>query len=1155
MLSAIPSDNKRTVKPKERWRKFFPRLRLVPLLFATGILYFAIASVFQGKAEEFAFKETVKIFENIFDIKVTYQQAGFFSKPSVWIKDLHVYNDREELLLSCPYAEINFSFFDIINKRQVKSVFSDGLFLQFTHSESGVLNWNLDPKPQDGKPPGDISFPRISAERIFVSNGRLIYDAKEISDISVDAVLLSYPEGINITVEKAAFSTCYVSSQIFLKSDVVLYPDLRLSGLVEIGTGNTFVVARADVFSREARFSAVIDTFWSDVSEWRKEISGRITGKGSFTYHEGLKYADFNLFAEGLSFDKYFADSISSEISYEDEMISTDNSRIYLGGGEMLLNCSYAPKTDSMSFQSEFQGIRSLDIGFLSGFSPNHFTANGTAAGWIKELKNPDSLVCEAVFSFANSSVNDVSLNSLYGTLNAGAGHYALSIACVTGEYGNLGAQIDFSKNGYDLSCRLQDFNVSLLSQLKITDRQIRGRLNGVLTYDGKFLNADVTAEDAEFNGFYCRFIDMEFENFEATKFTADAVRISGRGLVYNKFTAETFALFAETTDDLLEGKVSLSSEFFDAGSFFAFDAENSNILFENLTINSDSFFLLTTSPLIVSFADNRLSLDTFYAEGYSGLNFSASCEINGDNISGFLNADSVSMNLNPFFPSLPPIHGYLNLRSGFSGPLSDPRAHVLIRTGKVKSGLLFLDFAHLEGETTLRGLKIDTCELVFQNRTSTISGYLPFGTEDEIDLKILFDDIGLWPLEFLSDIAVMLSGNVRGNASIKGTYKDPDIYGQVELVEGAAFIKPAGQIAQNISAKADFHDDSINFSVAGTNSRGHFGVEGDLVMTEGYRSFNSRIKIDFKDVDYTGFEGVWANVTGNLEIQVDSNFHSSIRGDAFINQALISPVSETQSQPAANQEIPDMEIFIDGSSGNIIFRHEMAEVELSGTYNVSSFDGLISTKGELIAERGSIFYLDRSFRITEGQLLLITDSTQIDGEIDFYGKTEIYYSDPANGTSPESREVTIIARLSGNINSPSLTLTSEPKMSEQDIISLLTFNTTWSNITSISTIASAVPNRAVNYLLRTKVFSRLERALNLSVINLETQLGSSNSAKLTLAKYVTRDVYVEYKKDILNNTPADITLTYRIWKNTSFILNKDSDDIMGAGLQWIWRY
>ncbi|MBN1149676.1 translocation/assembly module TamB domain-containing protein [candidate division WOR-3 bacterium] len=1127
---------------------------MIPLAVSAALFLFAIFGISQGDSTDFTIKEFVKFIESKYNLTISYRRIGVFLKPSIWVDELYIYNDREELLMSSNRVELTFSPIDIWNKKEINTVLIDGLDLRFTHSDSGILNWSLTREDSTEARKAEIEFPKFSVENVYVTNGNLVYDGKSASEIFAQISLISYPEGINIYVGESDFFLPAIAKKVQLVSDIVIYPDLNISGIIWAETDGARTTARADINTGESLFRISVDSIFVEAEKWHKDARGFLSGNGNFVFQKELIMAFIALKGSSVSLGQFKADSFVTDLSFEDGSVTSDNSRIFFSQGDITLSFTYNSLIDSLSFHAGIQGISQNSMSFTHDYFPYEFTANGMVWGWLKNLREFNAIFGQSDFSFSNSTLNNVSLNSINGKAFADSGIYDVSLKCETEDYGGFRAQGNFNKRSYYIDGNLIDFDLSLLEDFKLAEIDISGIANGTFNFDGSRLDADLRISEAGLNDYYSRDLLINLENFCFEDYTADSVRISCSDLTLGKFNLEQLEIIAGSSERNLCGNLNASSSDLDLRTGFVFDPEDKKVILEVFDLYSDSIYLTTVSPVVIDFSGTGIYVDTFRAAGYSGMNLIAGLDLRGDTILGFLRADSVSLYVLSLIPNAPAISGCLNLDSRLYGTLSNPHLFFRARTGPLDYGHFTLDYTSIEGSADFEGITIDTSEVVFKEKVSSLSGFLPFSLNEEIDVKILFDDVGLWPLEFLSDIALMLSGRIRGGATVRGTYKDPDFYGAVELINGAAFVKPAGQIVSNINARAVFTDDTITFKVQGDNSRGNVNISGKVVSLEGYRKFESLTQIDFSDVDYTGFEGIWANVTGHLEVEVDSNLHTSVKGTAFVNQALLSPVPESETVQNS-QEIPDLEVFIDGSSGNIIFRHELAEVELRGIYSVSSFNNVINTKGELTAERGNIFYLDRSFNITEGELLLITDSTEIGGVVDFTGKTEIFYTDPASGTPPETREITIYANLNGDVNHPALTLSSDPKMSQQDIIALLTFNTTWSNITSVSTIASAVPNRAVNYLLRTKVFSKLEKALNLSVINLETQLGSSNSAKLTLAKYVTRNVYVEYTKDILNNSPADITLTYRLWKNTSFILNKDDEDIIGTGIQWIWRY
>jgi len=377
----------------------------------------------------------------------------------------------------------------------------------------------------------------------------------------------------------------------------------------------------------------------------------------------------------------------------------------------------------------------------------------------------------------------------------------------------------------------------------------------------------------------------------------------------------------------------------------------------------------------------------------------------------------------------------------------------------------------------------------------------------------------------------------------------------RVKFSNGKLFIIITGDVIENVSGNIEFQDDSISLYFSGKNNEGNLEIFGGAYLIRGFEKVESWFRIPFNNIVFAGIDGVWARVSGNINIDIDTLLTSTIKGNVKVMDVLLTIPSSSNSQTSQDQILPNMDLFIDGSDGNIFFKSYFADAELKGNLYITSFNNILETKGDLDVIRGKIFYLDRAFNITNGRIFVLSSSNTISGQINFTGETKLNYSIPSQGGTPSREEVTIYIEVKGNIESPEFIVSSSPKLSQQDIASLLTFGTTWSNLSSYSSIAQAVPNRAVNYLLRTQIFSKLEKYLNISTISLETEMGPVNSAKLTLGKYLTNLIYIEFKKDIINDIPSEVSIQYNIWKNTSLIFNKEDDDIYGLGIKWMWRY
>jgi translocation and assembly module TamB len=203
--------------------------------------------------------------------------------------------------------------------------------------------------------------------------------------------------------------------------------------------------------------------------------------------------------------------------------------------------------------------------------------------------------------------------------------------------------------------------------------------------------------------------------------------------------------------------------------------------------------------------------------------------------------------------------------------------------------------------------------------------------------------------------------------------------------------------------------------------------------------------------------------------------------------------------------------------------------------------------EGEIDIRRGYFDVLDRRFTLDRGSL-------------DFVGsRPPIPMIDLA--ATADTAEVKVTVALQGPAKEPKVTLTSEPPLPQDEILSRLLFGTSAARITPMQglRLAAAVQELQGGGVI-SGTLSKFRRAVGVDTLDVdstETTDESGETSQQTTArvgKYVSDKVYVEVERAVTDNTnkaKVQVDLT----PNLSVGSTVTDQSQTGVGVQWRYDY
>jgi autotransporter translocation and assembly factor TamB len=189
-------------------------------------------------------------------------------------------------------------------------------------------------------------------------------------------------------------------------------------------------------------------------------------------------------------------------------------------------------------------------------------------------------------------------------------------------------------------------------------------------------------------------------------------------------------------------------------------------------------------------------------------------------------------------------------------------------------------------------------------------------------------------------------------------------------------------------------------------------------------------------------------------------------------------------------------------------------EVEMAGDLRLIQKGGAPTVAGELRAVRGRLVFLGRQFAVERGDAV-------------FYGGDEIDPSlDLVLATTVEDRIIRVL--FQGTATKPELSLTSEPELTEGDIMSLLVFGRTTDELDNdqVDLLGSRAKDIAAAFGT-SKLETKLAQQLGVDMVRIGKESGNGGGSSLIIGKYISPRVLLKYEQVLEERTRFFVNLEY----------------------------
>lgn len=373
-------------------------------------------------------------------------------------------------------------------------------------------------------------------------------------------------------------------------------------------------------------------------------------------------------------------------------------------------------------------------------------------------------------------------------------------------------------------------------------------------------------------------------------------------------------------------------------------------------------------------------------------------------------------------------------------------------------SGSLRVDEIYLSrGEHFLKNNK--PMFIQFENGWATLKDFSIKGFQSEItatgekfspqQLKLnVGGSIDLRLVQLFTPFLEDISGPVKGQISISGSVQSPEVYGNVDLNEVAIKLKDFPPVFDHINSHLEFSQKRIIIeSIRGSLAGGSLIGDGSISIN-GIKDVKVDVKAQLRNVQMEVPEHIQSSGSADLVFS-GSWFPYTLSGSYRINQAFIDKDFSTESTDGNLRQsiylpktitssgfdavVLDMQVLLDKK---IEIKNPQMSGFLTGQLQVKgppSSPILLGTIRTL--PQAQLFFRDKIFEVQSGSVKF-TDPSELNPDLYFTARSMV-----------DKYEVNLL--LQGKAKAPQLSLTSQPPLPEQDIISLLALGVTTQKLDS----------------------------------------------------------------------------------------------------------
>ena len=865
-------------------------------------------------------------------------------------------------------------------------------------------------------------------------------------------------------------------------------------------------------------------------------------------------------------------DRLNAKVRFRDQILSLDNIEIISGPGTVHGGGQLDLKAKEYGLQLV---LERMDLGMMLPAAGKALKTNINGAFKLQGRGlAPKEIKARADLVLSRSAVNDIPVDEFRCFVRAEGTDIAIDQIRLRSGQAQLQVKGDIYREAISLELETDEIDLAQFGPLfGLKDLAGRLRFNGLVS--GATRDPDVIGsfrlKEAVLAGVSCLYFDGNMSVKSIVKSPLGDGKFTLTGIEAGKQSIEKIEMLAELrgldwggfsvhivkdslTEGLLTGRLELAGK-------------NMSLVVSKLFFNSGYQIIANSQPLVLDIRSGGIDLKPGkLIVGRGSLLFSGNYKNNKDFQVNIKGQDIDSRRILELMQLDKTVHGLLDFELDGSGNLASPRYSLKLNVGNLRFEQFTADNLSLDVAYADQTVQLNRLAITRYGSVSEISARVPLNLavgpemgklmdrpmEGQIDLR----DIGTWAFFPMADFLSVYEGRIDLSVALSGTPFKPLLNGGLTIDRAKMVLRPFGMYLRDVTARAHFNADSLvvdNIS-ATTENQGRVEISRGEILLERFMPTKMYFLITTREAPIRNIPFIEANVDSRIEINGTVN-HPKISGEVKVNTALISmPFAPAEEPPPPDKEPKpmDLDLAITGPQG-IWLRNADADIELKiDNLNVRMQQNLLFLSGRLETIRGTYKALDRQFDITPGGQLTFTNSALINPELDLSAQTNVDQPTPEGGTS----KILILLKIQGTALQPKLSFSSEPSMSEQDILTMISVGRKLDDENGGGDLTGQVTQRGVDYLSNMLSGIIQKNTGMVDVVRMKTYLtGEEKGAQVTLGKYVTRNVFVSYSQGLSANLSTEFTAEYLFGARSAIVAKKDDKGKFNLGLRMKFKY
>jgi len=456
----------------------------------------------------------------------------------------------------------------------------------------------------------------------------------------------------------------------------------------------------------------------------------------------------------------------------------------------------------------------------------------------------------------------------------------------------------------------------------------------------------------------------------------------------------------------------------------------------------------------------------------------------------------------------------------------------------------------------------VAAARLTGPNTDFSVTGRLSLGQKSPLDLRVS----GHADLKLVHDVNrdLTASGEVKTDASVRGTLDAPQITGRVEFTGAGFNISDVPNGISGANGVLLFTGDRASIqSFTGETGGGKIELSGFAAYGgDGPTVFRLHARATQVRVRYP--EGV--STVANADLRFTGTTAASIlSGTITVLRTGFNPQSDFSSLLAQSSEPVRTPASRTGLLGGLTYDVQVATAPDIQVQSALTQDVQVEANLRLRGTYTSPAVLGR-VNITHGQVVFFGTRYSISqGSVSFFNPVNV---EPVLDIDLETkaRGIQVTLNVSGPLSKLNLTPRSDPPLQFGEIVALLATGRTPTDEASLfsgqNTAAPAWQQSAGSALLgeaiSTPVTGRLQRFFGVSRLRIDPTLPGTEfngTARVTLEQQVTPDITFTYITDVTTSNPQVVSVEWAFAKQWSVVVQRDENGLVGMDILFKRRF